>query len=652
MAKKKSSGGWLKFILGLLILLLGLFVLQMFLPSDVIPNLLNQPILTGKTTKISEDLGLFTLHHQYSGGSDPVFVYYSAGKYRFGNLAGYERIVAVVDSMSPSGTFTYTFATKNRKNYIADIDTSRGLLNDGYFFTYSKKIIGSKNLPTNLIRIIPLSNSFSLLRVLALTQSVGTGKKDQYGNDMTVPELVTNFSSNTYESLPYRSNYLSMYMKKGITDQFNYLQNNPDPALPNAYQLIQTYVAGKTQVVVVDNTGLAYGYDLSNKENIDAYLKVWEPYLDNVAKYNKDFEAYLIKSNNEQDTSIAMPNYPSYPNNLVEPNIHFDKNQIQTTATLFSNYNVALPQACGVDPNTIITRNVTDTDVTSIGNAGQYQLYQLTNPDHPLNKLEYFLKVGSFPDSDWHYFNSGSKPTYSEYVARHPILLMKDFWGRWIALGEYDIKLMAGCGKPVVYLYPTKPTDVTVSFLAPMQLDTTIPVYQNGWYVKAYPDGSLVDLQPEVTDCSKIDTSKKGSEYAKESCVKNNYPYLYWSGSSLAKKYVSPSEGWIVSRGTLQESLSSKLDEIGFSPKEKQDMLSYWVPTMLEKNAPYYRFAFLQTKQLNALFPMAVNPNPTSIYRYFLDWSPIAFTYDLKPQQLEHIERNGFTLVEWGGLKQ
>jgi len=83
-------------------------------------------------------------------------------------------------------------------------------------------------------------------------------------------------------------------------------------------------------------------------------------------------------------------------------------------------------------------------------------------------------------------------------------------------------------------------------------------------------------------------------------------------------------------------------------------MLAYWLPELTSKNAPYYKIDFLQTAEMNRIAPMHINPSPDSIFRLFLDWSPLAQAPAVtpQPQVLNHVQRNGFTVVEWGGLKR
>ncbi len=47
--------------------------------------------------------------------------------------------------------------------------------------------------------------------------------------------------------------------------------------------------------------------------------------------------------------------------------------------------------------------------------------------------------------------------------------------------------------KPVIYLYPTEETEVSVKLNLDGDLTCTYPAYNNGWSVTATPDGTLTD---------------------------------------------------------------------------------------------------------------------------------------------------------------
>jgi hypothetical protein len=344
------------------------------------------------------------------------------------------------------------------------------------------------------------------------------------------------------------------------------------------------------------------------------------------------------------------------------PSLGFSSSQLNKQANLkfFNNYETAIPGGCAFTHNTRVV-NVSDNDLEQIGTLGNMPVYRLKDTNHPLytlaynNKLYYYSQEYSQDSTMWDQINKGMhKPTREEYVSQNPLLFVKDSWNQWVALGEFDIKLPGGCGKPVVYLYPTQPTNVSVHFQVPVQFTTDIPTYAGSWQVKAYPDGSLVNLKSKFTNCQQIDTQRKGSEYAKQACLTNTYPYLYWSGNVSSTNYPNITNGWIVDQKNVRSFLTEKLTAMGLNSKERQDFTSYWVPEMLKKNAPYYRVSFLQTNDLNQLFPMTVNPKPDTTFRIFLDYSPLTQKPEQlpQPQSLNTLVRNGFTLVEWGGLKQ
>jgi len=47
--------------------------------------------------------------------------------------------------------------------------------------------------------------------------------------------------------------------------------------------------------------------------------------------------------------------------------------------------------------------------------------------------------------------------------------------------------------KPIVYLHPSEPTDVSVTVSHPELFVARYPAYGDGWQVRALPDGMLTD---------------------------------------------------------------------------------------------------------------------------------------------------------------
>jgi hypothetical protein len=384
----------------------------------------------------------------------------------------------------------------------------------------------------------------------------------------------------------------------------------------SASSIQKPYFMGRTTVAVEDAYGLAYDYDLESKELYKRHL-------------NAEAGAY------------------------AEP--FYEAGDFTAQSSMYDRYGQLLPSSGCEDMGTsVVLKNISYADVTQIGKTSKgVVLYSLRDVNHNLNKAAYSNKVTDEPDfSDRN--ESVTPPTYSQYVANNPILLFQDPWLRWVGLEENDYhKECDGAGKPVVYLYPTKPTEVSVKLLTPIDFKVTIPSYSEKWDVMANPDGELKDLQPEKTDCNKIDYGYEGSEYARDACTSGVYPYLYWAGQ-VAAKYPAVDKGWVVAKDDVGGFLDKKLDEVGLNAKEKADMVEFWVPELLKKNAPYYRLSFFQAETMNKFVPMEITPKPDTLIRVFLDWSPLDAKpeHDLLPQHLTKIDRTGFTAVEWGGLKQ
>lgn len=176
--------------------------------------------------------------------------------------------------------------------------------------------------------------------------------------------------------------------------------------------------------------------------------------------------------------------------------------------------------------------------------------------------------------------------------------------------------------KPVIYLYPTEPTDVQVKLDFNGELTTFYPSYSDseGWQVKARPDGTLLD--------------KNG----------RTYPYLFWEGESDIEFDLS--KGAIVAKEDTISLLEEKLSFLGLNEKEQTDFISYWLPRLQE--SPYNYITF-QTTAYTDNAKLLVTPQPDSVIRVYMVYEKLGSkNYYVEPQILTPIERKGFTVVEWG----
>ena len=181
---------------------------------------------------------------------------------------------------------------------------------------------------------------------------------------------------------------------------------------------------------------------------------------------------------------------------------------------------------------------------------------------------------------------------------------------------------VGGYAKPVLYLYPTKKTKVNISFEKPYLLTTTYPKYDNNWIVTAYSNGDLYDSN-------------------------NKYYYgLYWE--ELGSSNIDFSKGFYVTKENAIKFLEEKTEEIGFTRREANEFIMYWLPILEknEKNLVYFEL----TEERDKYNKLKITPNPDSILRVAIHVKKVNKKVNVKPQKLTKFERVGFSVVEWGGV--
>ena len=586
-------------------------------------NKSQDPLFSGSLKKISDDLGLFKISDaDKENGVPDSIVYFDAGIFTRGEFKGYTRILAIRPSEGSGPSLQFILATNDYKTYLLDDPDNKTTKypesdwDNPYMYINKTKISKTVALDSDHPKTINLEKPYGLI------------KEDSFLIEFEKSQSLVS----PEKQLSFFAGGTDWGTGKGYSDKEK-----------KSLDIRKKYLNSTTLVHVQDSTGLTFLYLLSSQKDIDDYLNKLPAYEQDLIAHKKQVVLFNEKK---------LKEYPTAPEYLTIPGMKTTKALSGLANDFYNTYESAFPGACGGTQSTFIIDLPKNDDLVSIPSSSVYPLYFLKDNKHPLYELAYQAKT-DIDDETYKSVNDGkSKPTFDEYVSKHPLLFFKDAWGRWGVIGEFDIKLMGGCGKPVVYLYSEKPTDIHLSFLSSVSLNTQIPFYNNGWFVKAQPDGRLTDLQPQYTDCSKIDSLKFGSEYANNSCKTNNYPYIYWSGKSMENSYPKADGGWVVERKNLKIFMDQKLKEIGLTEKESNDMTSYWIPKMNEKNSPYYRISFLTTKQMNEFVPMNVRPVPDSVLRVFLDFKPLNSKpiVDPIPQQFGKFNRHGFTLVEWGGL--
>ena len=223
-------------------------------------------------------------------------------------------------------------------------------------------------------------------------------------------------------------------------------------------------------------------------------------------------------------------------------------------------------------------------------------------------QLGYYFVFEDRNDQDEHYNLRGFEYYYIPETGEHGIL----------ELGYSSFAY----AKPVLYLYPEKETDITVTFEHPERLTTVYPTYGSGWNVTAQPDGTLTD--------------DRGREYY---C-------LYWEESS-GKAFYDFLDGFCVSAKDSAAFLEEKLDILGFTEKEANEFIIYWLPIL--EQSEYNLIRFELTEEREASNALHISPSPDSLLRMAIHIKPLTKEVNVPEQTLPRFDRHGFAAVEWGG---
>lgn len=254
-------------------------------------------------------------------------------------------------------------------------------------------------------------------------------------------------------------------------------------------------------------------------------------------------------------------------------------------------------------------------DLVVIGaNSKGDKIYGLTDQNDPM--LKDFYDTSYYPDP------TQGKISYAEFLKQNPIFFWYDPFGRLFRFKSDKFGPAVECGKPVIYLYPEKITDVSVK-IDLSKMTYSEPAYNGGWNVTAEPNGTL--------------TSKSGQVY----------PYLFWEGIGVGQQR-DENRGFVVAKENVHSFLLEKLAKLGLNQKESTDFIGFWEPKM--QSAPYYFVTFYGTQDMNKIAPLTINPKPDTVIRILMDYRALQQPIQVKELRLGALERKGFTVVEWGGV--
>lgn len=258
-----------------------------------------------------------------------------------------------------------------------------------------------------------------------------------------------------------------------------------------------------------------------------------------------------------------------------------------------------------LDASKIDTR-LTETGTTETGD----KIYKAAATDAILEKAYENYKTGRV---------TADTITIEQFAAKNTVFVWKAPIGTYVIFTNSAYGGLAECGKPVIYLYPTKAMDVKVQVGA--NITKSEPTYNNGWNAYAEPSGKL---------------TVNGQ----------TYDSLFWEGTG--QEYPTINSGTVVRSVDAVAIIKTQLAQMGLTEKEIADFVEFWAPKM--PTTPYTRLTWFGTSDMNKLAPLTITPAPDTLIRVFLDFEGLNSPINLAPQKLNPFVRRGFTVVEWGGL--
>lgn len=189
----------------------------------------------------------------------------------------------------------------------------------------------------------------------------------------------------------------------------------------------------------------------------------------------------------------------------------------------------------------------------------------------------------------------------------------------------HKIKTMPSVDKPIIYLYPTEETEISVKLLNPEKITCSYPKYTTGWNVLAKPNGDLIDLGTR---------RQLYSLYYESECVE---------GFDISK------EGFIIEGKDSAKFLEEKLAILGLTEREAEEFIIYWLPKLESNKYNYIRFA--TPEEINNNMPLEITPTPDTLIRVLMIFKGLENPLEVEEQKLVTPERIGFTAVEWGGTE-
>jgi len=172
--------------------------------------------------------------------------------------------------------------------------------------------------------------------------------------------------------------------------------------------------------------------------------------------------------------------------------------------------------------------------------------------------------------------------------------------------------------KPAIYLYPEEDSQISVVLDINGRIIKDIPEYNNGWDVFVTKDG----------------------------LIENRYDYLFYENT--LEEIALPEEGWVVAGEDLYSWFDINLPKLGLNEKERIQFKEYWLYELTDSE--YYEVKLFDIDFLNENMDLIISPEPDTEIRLIFSFRPVDTYYEIDAPGIVTPDREGFTVVEWGGV--
>lgn len=185
--------------------------------------------------------------------------------------------------------------------------------------------------------------------------------------------------------------------------------------------------------------------------------------------------------------------------------------------------------------------------------------------------------------------------------------------------------------KPVIYLYSEKEINVNIELDFAGDLSFTYPEYDSEWHVKV-----------DETGITEMNTNQ-------------SFPYLFWEGEIEAPQIYTkcrPYDGFVVAQNEVVSFLEQQLTSLGLNEREQTDFITFWAPQMVQSNFVFVHFIVDEAYD-ELIAGISIDPKPDNLRRVYMVFTPFEVKpeFNVVPQAFDSFDRNGFSVLEWGGSK-